>query len=101
MYIQTSFKQRKELEIVSINKMDRVWVSEVTMAFPRKFIIFLNTDWAKDGSGKMMGDFYDVKDTREEALELKNSLGDSMGKVSIAEGFDDSPQIGGFSYDFG
>ena len=86
---------------MSVNKMDRVWTSELTMEFPRKFIIFVNTDWAKDGSGKMMGDFYDVKDTHDEALELKKSLGDSMGDVSIFEGFDDSPQIGGFSYDFG
>jgi len=86
---------------MSVNKMERVWVSEITMAYPRKFIIFVNTDWADDGSGKMMGDFYDVKDTYEEALELEKSLEDSMAKISIFEGFDDSPQIGGLSYDFG
>ena len=67
----------------------------------KKIHYFLNTDWATDGSGKMMGDFYDVKDTREEAMELKELLGDSMGEISIFEGFDDSPQIGGLSYDFG
>ena len=86
---------------MSVNKMERVWGLEIAMKFPRKFIILVNADWADDGSGKMMGDFYDVKDTHDEALILKKSLGDSMGDVSIVEGFDDSPQIGGLSYDFG
>jgi len=54
-------------------------------------------DWDGSGQNRSVGYIYDVVGTWEEAIEIKSEIEGSFDKVSILEGFDDTPQIGGLS----
>ncbi|MDR2167903.1 MAG: hypothetical protein LBE35_08670 [Clostridiales bacterium] len=74
---------------------ERVWTQEVMMRYPKKWIVMVNVDWDGTGRNMLFGSIYAIKDTWDEAFDLKKSLEGSMEKVSIVEGYNDMPQIGG------
>ncbi|MDR2167128.1 MAG: hypothetical protein LBE35_04670 [Clostridiales bacterium] len=74
---------------------ERIWINKAIMMFPQKWIVMVNEGW--DGTGRNMsfGEIYAVTDTRDEAREIIKSLDDGFENVSIVEGYDPTPQIGG------
>ena len=74
--------------------MERMWTSEAAMKYPKQWIVMVNVDYNKE-THKHMGDVYTVKPTFEEAFAMERKLGKSMGKSTVFEGFNDTPQIGG------
>lgn len=75
--------------------MEKIWLREVSMQHPKKWVVMTHLEWDKEVMNKKIGVVYKVFDTHAEALEIMRSLDESYGMVSIIEGFDDTPQIGG------
>jgi hypothetical protein len=75
--------------------MERIWACDVKMKYPKQWIVLVNTSWGP--VNKIFGDVYLVTSDKKEAYSTAKSLGNSMGNLMIVEGFDDSPQIGGFT----
>ena len=74
--------------------MERMWSREVSMKYPKQWIVLVNlSDEPK--TNKTIGDVFLVTSSKKEAYSKAISLGDSMGKRMVVEGFDDTPQIGG------
>ena len=48
------------------------------------------------GTNKAIGDVYLITPDKTEAYSKAKVLGKSMGRLMVIEGFDDSPQIGGY-----
>ena len=75
--------------------MERLWLADARLKYPMKWIVAVNISWGE--KNKLFGDIYLVTSDKHEAyntaVELRK-LG-NMGKVSITEGFNDAPQIGG------
>lgn len=74
---------------------ERLWCSEVEMLYPRKWIVMVNCDW--EPHSRLYGEIYLITDDKEEARRVGKELklGGKMGRVSVFEGFNDTPQIGG------
>jgi hypothetical protein len=70
------------------NMAERIWTGDVRQQYPLKWVVMVNLDWHPTIMNMKMGEVYAVKDTFCEALELKESLGDSMGKTTVVEGHD-------------
>jgi hypothetical protein len=50
---------------------ERIWTLEAKMQYPKKWIVMVNVDWDGTGRNRMVGEIYDIKDSREEALSLR------------------------------
>ena len=74
--------------------MERMWSGEVSMKYPKQWIVLVNLSWEKNN--RVMGDIYYITASEDEAYAKAKELGDSMGDLLVVEGFDDTPQIGGF-----
>ena len=75
--------------------MERLWSGDVMMKYPRQWIVLVNlTD---EPTNKVIGDVYLVTPDKKKAYETAKSLGNSMGRIMVFEGFNDTPQIGGFA----
>jgi len=75
--------------------MERVWMGEARMSYPKQWIIAVNAEMEK--YNKLCAEVYKVVDTLDEALSLRNNLEaeQTWGRVVITKGFDDTPRIGG------
>ena len=73
--------------------MERMWSGEVSMKYPKQWIVLVNLSWEKNN--RVMGDIYYITASKKEAYAKAKELGDSMGDNMVVEGFDDTPQIGG------
>ena len=75
--------------------MERMWLGEARLKYPKHWIVAVNISYGE--KNKAYGDIYSVLSDKDEAYtkaaELKK-MGD-MGKVSVTEGFNNAPQIGG------
>ncbi|MCL1999116.1 MAG: hypothetical protein FWG65_10160 [Turicibacter sp.] len=75
--------------------MEKVWTQEIKMQHPGKWIVMTDTDWAYDGRNRKIGFVYGVYETWETAMEVRDGLSQTHEKVSIIEGYDETPHIGG------
>ena len=75
---------------------ERMWVGEAKMKYPKQWIVAVNLSW--ESNNKMFGDILLVTSNEYEARTKMRELRKtgSMGKVMVVEGYNDSPQIGGF-----
>jgi hypothetical protein len=73
-----------------------MWISEAMMKYPKQWIVMVNVS-SEPQTYKTMGDVYRVTSDKKEAYDLAIELGDSLGHTTVIEGFDDRPQIGGFT----
>jgi hypothetical protein len=76
-------------------KMERLWFGDVKMKYPKQWIVFVNI--SHEPKNRAIGDVYLVTSDRAKAYETAKSLGKSMGSLMVVEGFNDTPQIGGFT----
>ena len=74
--------------------MERMWLDEAVMKYPKQYFVAVNVDWSDN---KLFGDIYEVFSDFNEALAQKRELQKTgnLGKTTVMEGFDDTPQIGG------
>ena len=75
--------------------MERMWSGDAKMKYPKQWVVMVNIADEKK-TNKAIGDVYLVTSDKKEAYSVAIALGDSMGETMIVEGFNDSPQIGGF-----
>jgi hypothetical protein len=77
--------------------MERMWLQEATHKYPKQWFVAVNLAW--EPINKIFGDIYLVTHDKEEAFAKFEELRDKgeMGRVTVMEGFDDTPQIGGFT----
>ena len=77
-------------------EMERMWFGDAMMKYPKQWIVMVNiTD--EPETDKAIGDIYLVTPDVDEAYATAKVLGRSMGRRMVFEGFDDTPQIGGFT----
>jgi hypothetical protein len=72
--------------------MERLWDSEVSMMYPKKWVVMVNCAWE---GNKNYGEIHLVTDDKKEAYAVAKKLGDDFGVIGVVEGFDDTPRIGG------
>ena len=74
--------------------MERMWLDEAVMKYPKQYFVAVNVDWSDN---KMFGDIYEIFTNFEDALVKMRELDKlgTMGRTTVEEGFDDTPQIGG------
>lgn len=77
-------------------EMERMWSSDASMKYPKQWIVMVNL-FNEPKTNKVIGDVYLITQDKKEAYSTAKSLGESMGRLMVVEGFDDSPQIGGFT----
>lgn len=75
--------------------MERLWCSEASMKYPKQWVILVNME-DDPKTHKGYGDVFLVTPDKDEAYDKAVALGDSMGRRMVVEGFNDTPQIGGF-----
>ena len=75
--------------------MERLWCGEASMKYPKQWIVMVNME-DEPKTYKVIGDVYLVTSDKKEAYDKAIELGESMGRNMVIEGFDDTPQIGGF-----
>ena len=77
--------------------MERLWVGEAKIKYPKQWLVAVNLSWESDN--KVFGDIFLVTPNEDEAHAKVRTLRKtgSMGKVMVVEGYNDAPQIGGFS----
>ncbi|MDR0220245.1 MAG: hypothetical protein LBI54_02440 [Lachnospiraceae bacterium] len=77
--------------------MERMWVREAAHKYPKQWFVAVNLAW--EPKNKLIGDIYLVTSDKADAFAKFEELKDKgeMGEVSVFEGFDDTPQIGGFT----
>jgi hypothetical protein len=78
--------------------MERMWIGEARHKYPKQWIVAVNLSW--EANNRVFGDIYLVTSDKKEAYEKGIELSESgaMGKASVFEGFNDTPQIGGLEY---
>ena len=74
--------------------MERVWLNELIMLYPKRWIVAVNVK--KEKSNKLYVEAYKIVDTQDEALSLRDILEQKQkcGRVEIVKGFDDTPKLG-------
>ena len=77
----------------------KVWIAELRNMHPGKRIVVTNVVWGGQGDNKRYGILHSVHDTSKEARDIKFSLDDSYGTVSILEGDDPGIHLGGMFRD--
>lgn len=75
--------------------MERIWLGEAKLKYANNWIVAVNT--ALEEKNKAYGDIYLITPSKSEAyakaIEL-NQIG-TMGSVSVTQGTNNTPQIGG------
>ena len=77
-------------------EMERMWFGDAMMKYPKQWIVMVNIA-DEPGTDKAPGDIYLVTPDKKEAYATAKALGKSMGSLMVFEGFNDTPQIGGFT----
>jgi hypothetical protein len=74
---------------------ERIWANEASIKYPKQWIVMTNLSW--EPTNKVYGNVYFVTSEKKEAYQKLKELkaSESMGKVMVVPGFDDTPQIGG------
>ena len=72
----------------------KIYSGDAVHQYPKQWIVFTEMEYDPK-TYKYMGVVYFVTPSKSEAYEKARSLGDSMGKVGVMEGFNDKPYIGG------
>ena len=75
--------------------MERLWTGDARMKYPKQWIVLVNI--TKEPGNKSFGDVYLVTSDKKKAYATAKSLGESMGEYTVFAGYDDTPQIGGFT----
>ncbi|MDR0220048.1 MAG: hypothetical protein LBI54_01430 [Lachnospiraceae bacterium] len=77
--------------------MERMWVQEAANKYPKQWLVAVNITW--EPGSKAIGDIFMVTPNKTEAYSKTRELRSSgdMGEVSVVEGYDDTPQIGGLT----
>jgi len=78
--------------------MERMFFGDAVMKYPKQWIVLVNVAWEGPKKSRVCGDLYMVTPDRNEALAVMKELdkAGTFGQVDVTEGFDDTPQIGGF-----
>jgi len=78
--------------------MERMFFGDAVMKYPKQWIVLVNVAWEGPKKSRVCGDLYMVTPDRNEALAVMKELdkAGTFGQVDVFEGFDDTPQIGGF-----
>ena len=74
---------------------EKIWSAKVAMQYPKQWIVMVEME-CDPKTNKYMGIVHYVTNDKKEAYEKSRELGKSMGKKVVIEGFNDTPQIGGF-----
>ena len=77
-------------------EMERMWFGDAMMKYPKQWIVMVNIKDEPE-TNKAIGDIYLVTPDVDEAYATAKALGRSMGRRAVFEGFNDTPQIGGFT----
>jgi len=72
---------------------ERLWTEDVMMKYPKQWIVMVNL--TIEPKNRYIGEVYLITPDKKEAYAKAKALGDSMGKKTVFEGFNDTPQIGG------
>jgi hypothetical protein len=77
--------------------MERMWLLEARHKYPKQWFVAANVVWEPDN--KVLGDIFFVTSDKKEAYAKAKEIraNGEMGEVTVEEGFDDTPQIGGFT----
>jgi hypothetical protein len=75
--------------------MERMWSGDAEMKYRKKWIVMVNIE-DEPVTNKSIGDILFVTSDKKEAYAKAKEIGDSMGETMVVEGFNDTPQIGGF-----
>ena len=75
--------------------MERLWYGEAKMKYPKQWIVMVNIE-DEPNTNKTFGDIILITPDKKEAYAKAKEIGDSMGGKLVFEGFNDTPQIGGF-----
>ena len=75
--------------------MEKIWCGEARMKYPKQWLVMVNLE-DEPKTNKVIGDVYLVTPNKDEAYDKVMELGESMGRTIVFEGFNDTPQIGGF-----
>ena len=74
----------------------KIWSGEAIHQYPKQWVVLVEMEYDNE-THKHMGVVYYVTSEKKEAYAKSKSLGDTMGKKMVVEGFNDTPQIGGLS----
>jgi hypothetical protein len=76
--------------------MERLWLGDARLKYPKQWIVATNLNW--EAKNKVYGDIFLVTADKDEAYAKAAVLKkeEDYGKVTVSEGFNDTPQIGGF-----
>jgi hypothetical protein len=89
--------KRETYNFKEVRVMERMWVLEASHKYPKQWLVAVNL--AMEPKNKVIGDIFlvtqDKKEAYAKAKEIRGN-GD-MGDVMVVEGYDDTPQIGGFT----
>ena len=78
--------------------MERMWLSEARMKYPKQYFVAVNLGYDEGYGGcKIFGDIYEIFPNHSTALAKMRELDKlgTMGETTVMQGFDDTPQIGG------
>jgi len=75
--------------------MERMWFGDAINKYPKQWIVLVNL--SDEPVNRVFGDVYFVTPDKKQAYSTAKSLGKSMGRFVVVEGFNDTPQIGGFT----
>ena len=75
--------------------MERMWLGEARLKYPMQWIVAVNISWGE--KNKVFGDIYLVTPDKNEAYAKASELDKigEMGEITVTEGFNETPQIGG------
>ena len=76
-------------------EMERMWFGEAKMKYPKQWIVMVNISY--EPKNKPFGDIYLVTPDKNEAYATAKAMGSREGRSAVVEGFNDTPQIGGFT----
>ena len=74
--------------------MQRVLATEVTMMYPKQWILLVNSRKEPERHCPS-GEIYLISDSRDEIHTERCKIGNTLGDTLVVEGFDDTPRIGG------
>ena len=76
----------------------KIWTMDAMMMYPKQWIVMTHVEHDCD-TNKYMGFIHSVLPEKKEAYRICKSFKEngSAGKTRVVEGFNDTPQIGGFT----
>jgi hypothetical protein len=97
LYAVRSQKKQNAQKFGGGASMERMWVLEAAHKYPKQWFVAVNLSWEPESV--LIGDIYLVTPDKGEAFTKFKELKDKgdMGEVSVFEGYDDTPQIGGLA----